>query len=273
MNILKNVFKKTNSINSKTHILLTGGNLNFTHELAKELMEQKISEKYILLRRDADISKNYNENDFINHPSLIFFNCDPQVPEEIEEFLLFLKSHKIQLQSIIHSDHYIPQKLNKSNRDQIIFDEFKNMIKTNIENSFLLNSKLISNQLITINSKILHLLPPEIDFKNKQFPITQPKKLLSESLKNLVKCAKQDLIKNPIFMSYLKLNSCDLCLLDNFYNKNDDLLNEDRYNEMKMDYHNTIKNITYLMSKKVDSLEFGKKFWNDKDAIFLNNKI
>jgi hypothetical protein len=135
------------------------------------------------------------------------------------------------------------------------------MTQTNIEGPMLLNSSIVKNNLIEINSKVLHLLLPSVsNFKTIKEINFHPHRMMAQSLKHMVKCFKEDLIKNPIFFSLIKISTLDQSFIERFEN-NKTIPNEE-LEIYKKNYDKSLDFLCYLLSNKVDSLEFGKKLWD-----------
>jgi hypothetical protein len=133
------------------------------------------------------------------------------------------------------------------------------MIQTNIENTALLNGLLISNKLIEINSKIFHFVWP-IPKNINNIPEFNPNKILSNSLKHTVYVLNPRLKENPIFFSLIKNKTFDLSFIEELEKKG--LLEVDEIKRYKDNYYKSIDMITHLLSDNVNSLDFGKKFWD-----------
>ncbi len=136
------------------------------------------------------------------------------------------------------------------------------MTQINTENSMILNSKLISNKVLEIDSKIFHFVLPQTS-NLKVIPNFAPKKILGQSLKHLVNCCKEDLIKNPVFFSLISIET-----LDDGYIKRFEITETIAQEEIKLlreNYDKSIELICKLMDKKLSGLDFGKKFWSISD--------
>ena len=129
----------------------------------------------------------------------------------------------------------------------------------------LLNSKLLSAKVLEIDSKILHLVLPQT--KNLEIiPQFFPKRMLGQSLKHMVNCCKEDLIKNPVFFSLINTETLDEEFIKRF--ENNKTISEEDISKYKMNYDKSLELINRLLSDKLSGLDFGKKFWNLDD---LNN--
>lgn len=144
------------------------------------------------------------------------------------------------------------------------------MIKTNIENPIHLNSTLIGRGKIEIGSKILHILNPTTS-NLKNIPEFFPQRLFSQSIKHMVKCLKDDLVKNPVFFSLLKSQSFDEDFLKKLeYNET---IPKGEIDEYRKHYKSTLDLIVYLMSNKIEGMEFANKFWDVNDLNLNSNKL
>ncbi len=142
------------------------------------------------------------------------------------------------------------------------------MIQTNTESPMLLNSRLIGKNKIEIGSKILHLFIP-ITSNLKNLPEFFPQRLFSQSMKHMVKCLKDELVKNPVFFSLLKCQTFDDQFFMRFeFNKT---IPKEEIDQYKKNYDTSIELVRYLMSDKIEGLEFAKKFWELNDLIKLKN--
>lgn len=141
------------------------------------------------------------------------------------------------------------------------------MTQVNIENAMLLNSKLLSAKILEIDSKIFHLKLPQT--KNLEaVPNFLPNRMLGQSLKHMVNCCKEDLIKNPVFFSLINIDTFDNEYQHRFEN-NKTIPTED-LEKYKTNYTQSIMLINKLLSNKLSGLDFGKKFWSLDDLNNLN---
>jgi hypothetical protein len=145
------------------------------------------------------------------------------------------------------------------------FSEFKEMIQVNIENAMILNSKLIGSKCLEIDSKIFHLLlPVTSNIKSiPNFSHFNQKKILGMSLKHMVNCCKEDLIKNPVFFSMIDIQTLDEIFLQRF--EINETIPKEELEEYKKNYQRSIDLLVKLMDSKLSGLDFGKKFWNLSD--------
>lgn len=136
------------------------------------------------------------------------------------------------------------------------------MTRINLEHSMLLNSYIVNNQKLLINSKIIHLLMPSSS--NLAIAGFLPKKLAGQSLKNMIISMREKLKVNPVFFSLVNLSSFDKMYSDMFeYNNSIPIEEIQNYRD------NYDKNLDFIVDiLKIDSLEFGKKIWNvEKDKL------
>jgi hypothetical protein len=141
------------------------------------------------------------------------------------------------------------------------------MTQVNIENAMLLNSKLLSAKILEIDSKIFHLMLPHT--KNLEaVPNFLPKRMLGQSLKHMVNCCKEDLIKNPVFFSLINIDTFDKEYLHRF--ENNKTIPQEDIEKYKANYNQSIELINKLLSSKLSGLDFGKKFWSLEDLNNLN---
>lgn len=142
------------------------------------------------------------------------------------------------------------------------------MTQINIENSMILNSKLILKNRLEIDSKIIHFQLPS--FKSlEKIPNFYPKKMLGSALKHMVSCCKEDLIKNPVFFSLVSIDTIDEAYQKRFINNK--TITEENLKNLKENYNKSVDMITYLLNDKLSGLDFGKKFWTLED--YKNVKI
>jgi hypothetical protein len=138
------------------------------------------------------------------------------------------------------------------------------MTQTNIENAMILNSKLLSSKRLEIDSKIFHLVLPSTKILDN-IPSFAQKRMLGQSLKHLVNCCKEDLIKNPVFFSLITIQTLDQIYLKRF--ENNETLTKEEIQFFNDNYNKSIDLICYLLSDKISGLDFGKKFWNLDDRV------
>lgn len=136
------------------------------------------------------------------------------------------------------------------------------MTQTNIENSMILNTKIIASKKLEINSKILHFIFPTPSNLNK-IPEFYPRRLLGQSLKNMVKVSKEELTKTPVFFSLADIETFDNIYLKRF--ENNETIPKEELEKYINNYQNSLNLVGNLLSNQVESLEFGKKFWNLRD--------
>jgi hypothetical protein len=142
------------------------------------------------------------------------------------------------------------------------------MTEINIENSMILNSKLLATNKLKVESKIIHLvLPSTSNIKN--IPGFHPKRLLGNSLKHMVNCSKQTLEKNPVFFSLVSIETYDKSFINRF--ENNISIPKEENQIYGLNYDKSIDLISCLLSDKLDPLEFGKKFWSLNDLNLLKS--
>lgn len=137
------------------------------------------------------------------------------------------------------------------------------MTETNVEFPILLNSRLIKSNSLEIGAKILHFqLPTSSNLSN--ISNFTPNRLLGTSLKNMVMVINEDLKKNPVFFSFLKIRTLDKSFIDRL--ENNKTITIDEVEKLKYYYFKSLEKINYLMSDNVDSLDFGKQFWDVENS-------
>lgn len=141
------------------------------------------------------------------------------------------------------------------------YEELRLMTKINIEIPMLLNSKLVKNNYLEKNAKVLQFLFP-IPENIKSVNHFNSYKLISDSFKHMILCLREDLSKNPVFFALCKIRILEKVSLEILKEKN--LLDDEVINTL-YSIDTAAKFVEYLLSDKVDPYKFGSSIWDIND--------
>ena len=247
MNLMKRLFLNEKRINSNVTNLsiITGGNLKLTQEVVKKYSElyfksinSESNNKLLIIISDdvndsllntySDISHNYKI------PIKVFNNND--------DIISFIKLEKLKVSKLLHLNHYeiFTDYYQNTNKEDINYEEFKKLIKINIESPIELNTFLLNKNLFNDNSKIMHLSlqkPFEIPL------VFKPNKIFNNQISNFRLLYKDKLIRNKIRTEICNIRTIDCSyieFLENFIAENKELENKikeyKKYKPKAIDY-------------------------------------
>lgn len=247
MNLMKRLFFRERPVNTNiTNLsIITGGNLKLTQDVVTKYSELKLksgtsdnNDKFIII-----VSEDVNDS-ILNTYNDISHKC--KMPIKVFgnniDIINYIKIEKLKVNRLLHLNHYeilTYYNLNSTTED-INYEEFKKLIKINIESPIELNTSLLNKDLINKGAKIMHLTlqkPFEIPL------VFKPNKIFNNQLSNYRLLYKDKLIKNKITTELCNIRTLDCSyieFLDNFTDDINDLATKIRdyknYNPKAIDY-------------------------------------